>query len=233
MKKDYEKLTSEIDKFIVLLDYMEKKIIGLDEKYDSFNIDIVDKDKTEAIFKSMKANVVIMLYNLVESTVRGMMNIYYDSFNSKKLSYSESIEEIRKLWVKYASKKFKDNKVHQQAFQLIEDSINSEYYLSLEFDKDFSLDGNVDLRKIREVLDTHGIKYEEQSFNGSGQALKSIKDMRNSLSHGNISFEDSGKTLGVSDIVSYKEQTYSCLNYFMDIVQSKIEEEWGTNISNS
>lgn len=43
--------------------------------------------------------------------------------------------------------------------------------------------------------------------------------MRNSLAHGNISFEENGKKLAVDDISQYKTETYLCLEYFMKVVQ--------------
>lgn len=44
--------------------------------------------------------------------------------------------------------------------------------------------------------------------------------MRNSLAHGNISFEENGKKLTVGDISKYKNETYLCLEYFMEVVQN-------------
>lgn len=219
MRKDYEKLTTEIDRFIEVLQYFEQRIIGIPtDDCRSFLIELKNQDESEAIFKTMKSNAIIMLYNLVEATVRTTMNEYYDHYNSKHVTYTEAIEEIKKLWVKYSSQDFKNNLIQNQVFQLVEGCIDKEYYLSLDFEK-FSLSGNADLREIKNILDSHGINYNKDEVQGYGGSLLSVKNMRNLLAHGNISFEDNGKEITTSDLTAYKIQIYQCLDYFMNKVE--------------
>ncbi len=94
-------------------------------------------------------------------------------------------------------------------------------FISLDFEKDFSLSGNADVRTIKEILHKHGVRFEESQFSDYGGSLKSIKDMRNSLAHGNISFEDNGKDLTVADIEKYRDHIYSCINNFCELVNSQ------------
>lgn len=101
MRKNFEKLTKEIDLFLDLLKYFENKLIGYEVDCSILSIDIVDKDEYEAVFKSLKSNVILMLYNLVESTVRLTMNSYYDSVNDRKLGYQNLIEEVKKIWMEW------------------------------------------------------------------------------------------------------------------------------------
>ena len=90
----------------------------------------------------------------------------------------------------------------------------------------FNLSGNADLKEIKDIMKIHGIGYEEKEFKTFGGSLKSIKDMRNSLAHGNISFQDNGRGLSVSELEEYKEQTYSCLDYFMRTVEENIDKQF-------
>ena len=218
---DYDKLKDEIDRFVNLLKYIENKLVGFPfENYYGLKIEIVDKDEVEAVFKSMKSNATIMLYNLVEATVRTTMNDYYTNFNNQQLSYSDTIIELKKLWIRNKSKNFNENNVSEQVFKMIERTIDTEYVISLDFDKDFSLSGNADVREIKSILKQHGLQYEDNILNNYGGALKTIKDMRNSLAHGNISFEDNGRRLTVNDLERYKDQTFECIEYFIEIVNS-------------
>ncbi|MZU11605.1 hypothetical protein GUI51_05530 [Enterococcus mundtii] len=88
--------------------------------------------------------------------------------------------------------------------------------------ENFSLSGNADLREIKEIMKNHGIEYDERNFKTFGGSLKSIKDMRNSLAHGNVSFQDNGRELTISELKDYQSQTYQCLKYFMDTVEDNI-----------
>lgn len=219
-RSEYDKLKQEIDRFIEFLIHIEHSLIGFyDEECQSFKVKILDEDEADSVFKAMKSNAIIMLYNLVEACVRSTMRGYYENFNQSRSSYTRTITELKRLWIQYSTKIFNENNVSQNVFNMIENAVSDEYIISLDF-KNFSLSGNADLREIKSVLEKHGITYESNEFQNCGGALKSIKDMRNSLAHGNISFEDNGKNLAVSDISKYKDETYLCLEYFMQVVKN-------------
>lgn len=224
MKKNFEKLVKEIDLFLELLEYMENQLIGFENDCSILVLEIVDRDKCEAIFKSLKSNVILMMYNLIESTVRITMNAYYDEFNDKKLSYKSLVEEIKKTWIKQSLGMVKNGDLIQKSiYQMIELAVEEESTVEISFEH-FTLSGNADLREIKEIMRNHGIEYDEKNFKTFGGSLKSIKDMRNSLAHGNVSFQDNGRELTISELKDYQSQTYQCLNYFMDTVENNIHQ---------
>ena len=224
MKKNFEKLVKEIDLFLELLEYMENQLIGFENDCSILVLEIVDRDKCEAIFKSLKSNVILMMYNLIESTVRITMNAYYDEFNDKKLSYKSLVEEIKKTWIKQSLGMVKNgDSIQKSIYQIIELAVEEESTVEISFEH-FTLSGNADLREIKEIMRNHGIEYDEKNFKTFGGSLKSIKDMRNSLAHGNVSFQDNGRELTISELKDYQSQTYQCLNYFMDTVENNIHQ---------
>lgn len=217
---EYEKLKQEIDRFIDFLVHVEHSLIGFDSNgCQSFKVEVLDNDEANYVFKAMKSNATIMLYNLVEACVRLTMSDYYENFNNSCHSYAQTIEELKRLWVKHSTKTFHQNNISRSVFEMIENVMDDEHKISLDF-KSFSLSGNADLREIKSILENHGIGYESDRFQNYGGALISIKDMRNSLAHGNISFEENGKKLTVDDISKYKNEVYLCLEYFMEVVQN-------------
>ncbi|WP_159592417.1 MAE_28990/MAE_18760 family HEPN-like nuclease [Streptococcus halichoeri] len=218
---EYEKLKQETNRFVAFLGQLECSLIGFhSEECRSFKVEVLDRDEADSIFKAMKSNATIMLYNLVEACVRSTMSNYYVKFNYSRRSYTETVKQLKKLWIQHSTKEFTESNMSKNIFEMIEKAMDNEYTVSLDFEKYFSLSGNADLREIKSILDKHGISYESSEFKNYGGALKSIKDMRNSLAHGNISFEENGKNLTVNDISQYKDQTYLCLEYFMDVVES-------------
>ena len=210
-----DNLKIEVDRFIVFLKSIERTLVGVPfDDCHSFKTEIIQHSEAEAIFKSMKSNVVIMLYNYVEATIRKTMSDFYNKLNMSTCFYSE-------VWISSKVKDIKENTIVADVFEMIENSISKEYFISLNFDKDFSLSGNADVRTIKEILYKHGVPFEESQFSDYGGSLKSIKDMRNSLAHGNISFEDNGKDLTVADIEKYRDHIYSCINNFCELVNSQ------------
>ena len=75
-----DNLKIEVDRFIVFLKSIERTFVGIpfDDCY-SFKVEIVQHNEAEAIFKAMKSNVVIMLYNYVEAAVRKTMSDFYNN----------------------------------------------------------------------------------------------------------------------------------------------------------
>ncbi|EAG1699268.1 MAE_28990/MAE_18760 family HEPN-like nuclease [Listeria innocua] len=224
MKKNFETLTQEIDRFLEVLKDFESTIIGSPSTCSFLKLDIKDKDESEAIFKSLKSNMMMMLYNLTESTIRLTMNFYYDNFNKKRKNYSNTVENLRKTWIKHSLGVIKPDNIQKQVYDMIESIMDVEYTISLEFEN-FSLSGNADLRELKGILNTHGLIYDDNQFKIYGGSLKTVKEMRNSLAHGNISFEENGKNLSVSDLTNYKNETYACLLIFIEVVENNINEQ--------
>jgi len=180
-----------------------------------------DRDNFEAIVKIMKSNSILMLYNLVESTIRVSMLDYYSSLNDKQLSFSQAIESIQKLWIKNHLNQINSNELNQKVFNMILNVINNNYSVEIERES-FHLSGNADVKEMKRILETHGITYNNDSFRDFGGALLTIKNKRNYLAHGNISFEDNGGRFSIQDINELKNKTYQCLDYFISLINSAI-----------
>ena len=237
---EYEKLKREINHFIDVISIYEQSIMGipnvLNDLFDiqtastpdvweelEYRLQIKNKDDFEVIVKIMKSNSILMLYNLVESTIRVSMLEYYSSLNDKQLSFSQAIESIQKLWVKNYLSQINSNELNQKVFNMILNVIDDNYCVEIEKES-FHLSGNADVKEIKNILETHGITYDNDSFRDYGGALYTIKNRRNYLAHGNISFEDNGKEFSIQGIIELKDKTYRCLDYFIDLINSAIHD---------
>ena len=235
---EYEKLKMEINHFINVISIYEKSIMGLPNVLNNlfeiqiesspedlfeqeYRLQIKDRDNFEVIVKIMKSNSILMLYNLVESTIRVSMLDYYSSLNDKQLSFSQAIESIQKLWVKNHLNQINSNELNQEVFNLILNVINNNYSVEIERES-FHLSGNADVKEMKRILETHGITYNNDSFRDFGGALLTIKNKRNYLAHGNISFEDNGGQFSIQEINELKNKTYQCLDYFISLINSAI-----------
>ena len=235
---EYEKLKMEINHFINVINIYENSIMGIPNVLNNlfeiqiesspedlfereYRLQIKDRDNFEAIVKIMKSNSILMLYNLVESTIRVSMLDYYSSLNDKQLSFSQAIESIQKLWVKNHLNQINSNELNQKVFNMILNVINNNYSVEIERES-FHLSGNADVKEMKRILETHGITYNNDSFRDFGGALLTIKNKRNYLAHGNISFEDNGGQFSIQEINELKNKTYQCLDYFISLINSAI-----------
>ena len=222
---EYEKLKMEINHFINVISIYEKSIMGLPNVLNNlfeiqiesspedlfeqeYRLQIKDRDNFEAIVKIMKSNSILMLD-------------YYSSLNDKQLSFSQAIESIQKLWIKNHLNQINSNELNQKVFNMILNVINNNYSVEIERES-FHLSGNADVKEMKRILETHGITYNNDSFRDFGGALLTIKNKRNYLAHGNISFEDNGGRFSIQDINELKNKTYQCLDYFISLINSAI-----------
>ena len=76
----------------------------------------------------------------------------------------------------------------------------------------FGLSGNIDARKIRELAEIYGFKSKlTNSKETAGNDLLKIKEQRNKLAHGDITFADCGKDKSVTQMIDYKNNTVEYL----------------------
>lgn len=209
VRNDFEKRVSEIESYFSLVEALIEKdgIIFFDNKR-THKYKTVDSE----LKKVMKANVFLLLYNLMESTVRQMLVEVYDKISSDNLKFIDVTDNIQRIWIKRKYKNFKDKGagfIHG-----IINSINDDIII-IEFDiKDIS--GNIDSRKIKDFSDEIGFSSRVHYTLNNGDKLHQVKTNRNKLAHGEISFSECGRLYTVPDMKTIKKQVIKYLRKIID-----------------
>lgn len=208
----------EIDLYFVALKALDDKSTQQsDEPY--FNSEFI---------KILKANTLIMIYNLVESTVTGGITEIYNKIKEDKLTYSEVNANIQKIWFSFKFRQVYDQRAHyisykDQAFKIIESVLKKE---TIELDrKATSVSGNLDAQKIRNVCGEHGISFVSSPESRGGIQLELVKNRRNELAHGSLSFAECGRDLTYEDLLQIKEETICFLKGFLEGIQNYYDNE--------
>ena len=204
----------EIDEFIQLNKNIEDNNISLPNEIDKILINT-----------TLKSSILIILYNLIESTVTRCLRKIHDEISSKSIKYSDLNDNIKKLFiVYYHSMVKKEDDVHNTVSDIIKliSILKHNEYISFKYDemeKYYSLySGNLDSKKIRSVFSKYGIYLEKKL----GE-LRLIKDYRNKLSHGEISFEECGREITIQQIEVSYQKLREYLNEIVNIVEDFIE----------
>ncbi|WP_303754631.1 MAE_28990/MAE_18760 family HEPN-like nuclease [Enterococcus sp. S86.2] len=173
----------------------------------------------------LKSNSFIMIYNLVESTIKNSVIYMYDEINKHNIRYLDARDEIKRIWFNYH---FKDNVSSvdklKTVSQVLIDEIISEKDIFLDFEQ-FKLSGNADWRVIKKAMSEHGMIVNSDKTNPHASSMRTVKDKRNSLAHGSESFIDSAKDFSERDIQRIAQDTFTLLEYVMDEVDKYIEKE--------
>lgn len=152
-----------------------------------------------SLMATMKASAMLMIYNLMESTVTNSIESIYDHLREQNIGFSSVDEHLMEMILKCA-KKWNPKKL------VVTMRANTLDLAVAAFEKDEVFSGNVDSRKIREVWDDYGIS---RTSGYDVDALLEVKSARNDLAHGAKSFSELGKSLTASDLsikfVSTKE----------------------------
>lgn len=146
------------------------------------------------------------VYNLVEAcVVSGMLEIY-ESLKQSQSGYNELIEEIQSLWSKYkigeiykssGTRSSYEKGVREIIAQVITDEPVFLNRAALE------ISGNLDARRIKNLCDKHCIRYVASDDDG---CLKTVKEKRQNLAHGDESFGDCARDMTLSQLEHIKDE---------------------------
>lgn len=168
-----------------------------------------ENDIPSNIVKIQKANVFLMLYNLLESTVNDALEEIHNILMDERIRYKDSIDEIQKLW-----RRFKKNNYNEEDIVYME-------YKKVRNKKLLSVSGNIDARKIREILRYYNV---DENSRVIGKRLKNVKDIRNNLAHDDISFSKLGRNYTISDIGKFCQECKLFLREFLQNVEKYIRD---------
>lgn len=181
---------------------------------DSGN-NIIQTINDRRFLKILKSNLLLMLYNLIEACiVSGMLEIY-EKLKADTCAYNDVISEIQKIWSNYQiSQIYGPTTVKLTYEKKVQNIIHSIFAKEpIELTKGvLNISGNLDAQKIKKLCDIHRIRY---AANDDIGALKVIKDRRNSLAHGDVSFSECARDLAVGDLEGIKNGT---LKFIKDIL---------------
>ena len=140
----------------------------------------------------IRSNVKIMIYNIIEFTVTSLI---YDRLKDENCGYADVSEKLRTLWHRTRMRTLSDpNASNETAVRISKqllDEVIVNKTLRLDTHKTIS-GGNLDGEKILKLFDDHGVSVHTADAKFRADELRDIKDRRNDLAHGSVSFADAG-----------------------------------------
>ena len=229
----YEKRKREIEDFLEMMIFLEilerekedgiskfEKIFHLSENHIRLSY--------QSLINMHKSNISLMLYNIIEYTVSNLIISIYDEIERNELSYVDVNDCIKKLWSETRLKVLNDPNASFNTFlktnNAIIQEILSNNVLTFNVKKTMSA-GNLDGNSIKKTLNSHGIKLRTNSDNYRPEILERIKNRRNELAHGSVSFVDAAREQSISDIKNSKDIIIGFLDELIDTVSNFIEKE--------
>jgi len=193
----------------VLTTFEERtKEIELYYSFLSSNFDIINKD----LNKILRSNLILMLYNLVESTISNAIEEIHNEIYSQNVTFDSLNIELKKVLIKQLK-----NNVESHNFVTSIDCLALDIVKKC-FQKKKISTGNIDNNTVAELARKYGFKGDTSYENTRhSKCLIEIKGRRNDLAHGIFSFTEVGKEYTLEDLNEKKNETIA---YLTEIIQN-------------
>ncbi len=207
---DFKTRSDEITRYFAFLKEFDERRVFFLNRPDTGLPELAPADQT-SLYKTLKANGFLLLYNLVESTVKNAIEAIFDELKSKSVSFDDCLANVRNIVLANLKKRNVDDILPNLS------SISVDIVVAT-FRKDELFSGNVDGRRIREVADSYGIRRPA----GKSDLLLTVKTNRNDLAHGNKSFADVGRDYDMVRLDEIKAEVQTFLTELLTNVADYI-----------
>lgn len=163
----------------------------------------------------MKGQTLVVLYNMVESTVCECLNYIYDNVADDELTYAKLTDEMRRMWTQSCKRKKQPEGSLDEA---------SKMPLKVVFQAlAINTSGSIDIRKIYEAFEKHGCLIAEDKREDYGDSFLTVKSKRNRLAHGNESFSQCGSNYLYKDLDKMRQDITAFLPIVIETTKKFVE----------
>lgn len=202
-----------------ILEEREKEI----NLYFSFISSDVNENTTDpTLFKILKANILLMLYNFIEAVVSNSVDAIRTNIYNEVSANFDCLKNQVKIQI------IKDLKGNISPENFVEQCTNiSNDIIKLSFKKESISKGNIDRDVIYKIASVYGFNINNSNYaeTAHGKSLSTIKDKRNDLAHGTFSFAEIGKIYSKPDLEKLKNQTIKYLTFVVDEIESYLNSK--------
>lgn len=170
---EFRRREQEIDEYLKHLESLEQQV--------GFPITLIN---------TMKSSALLMIYNLVESTMTNLLQDVFDHLEAERVNFDALNNTMKQVVLTYSKRRNPERIVERMGAQAINLVVAC-------FDRTDLFSGNIDSKKIMDTLDQLGISYSQKYKEVS---LLTVKTERNSLAHGHKSFSDCGRGYTAGDL---------------------------------
>ena len=165
----------------------------------------------------MKGQTLVVLYNMVESTVCECLNYIYDNVADDELTYAELTEEMRHMWTQSCKRAKQPEGNLDEASKMPLKTVFQTLAINTS--------GSIDIRKIYEAFEKHGCTIAEDKREDYGDSFLTVKSKRNRLAHGNESFSQCGSNYLYRDLDKMRKDITAFLPIVIERTKRFVEEK--------
>lgn len=198
---------AEVKRYIQFTEFLaENKVTGLSREEGGQAKAIPGYELSRELTKTLRANAYLLLYNLVEATMTNAVDAIHKAVDVDQLGFEGLSRDLQNIALRHFKRAIKDD--HKAA---LEDRVHpiEVAITKLGYNKEKIFSGNVDCAEIRSTATRYGFRSPDPNLKGRGisKQLKDVRDKRNALAHGRLSFEQCGQDTSPEYLVKVSRQT--------------------------
>jgi MAE_28990/MAE_18760-like HEPN len=194
---------------------------------DEAHITFRDDDKMQHQIKLsldlkqiLLANTFLLLYNLVECTLSGALEAIHKDIKRQKFSYDKIKINIQKEIIEYIRKSVASNRfvegVNDIAIEILNYHPNRREFFS----------GNIDRELIKDISRKYDFSTRtEARETRNGEAINTVKELRNDLAHGVFSFKECGQARSLLEMEKIKTQSLLYMEQILNNIDNYVKNK--------
>lgn len=169
----------------------------------------------------LRANAFILVYNLVEYSISQAIEAIFTDIKNKGYLYDDVSKNIKLELIK----NIKSNNIKPEDFVMKVVNIASDIIKQHPSSREI-FSGNLDSKKVKEVANRYGFSHDtNNTLTKDGQKLLLVKEKRNHLAHGFISFKECGQEFTFQDVETSKNEALQYLEEILLNIERFIQNE--------
>lgn len=221
--RDFEAKLDEIEEYFQFMQFIDQIETHKKRKIIVESKEYIPKREIQKILRS---NTFLLLYNLVESSVRNGILAVYDCIHDESLKYEDLSDRIKNIWLMNKTKNLQASTMRIQSWLRV---LITEFAESsvVKLGKDsINISGNLDYDNVQKIVNSYGffgkITLDSKDVR---YALNKIKTERNLLAHGNKSFCHSGEIITINELNRIKNIATQYMRELLLNIEIHIDEK--------
>lgn len=218
---DFARRTGEVSGYLEMLHALDRTGAAITGKR-SRPVKVEDEWR-----RVSKAGAYLMIYNLVESSVRAAFSHVYSAMETDGCDLQSASEKLRLLWIDHHHRSIDresspPSRYREIAKTLVSAALANEG-LRLQSSR-LPISGNLDAEAIRYICHNHGVSVVVPRAAKGGEVLDAVKEQRNALAHGDKSFAECGREVTVSDLRRIFKQAVTFLRAILRNIEAFVNQ---------
>ena len=222
--QDFNERSEEVSKYFIFLQNLQQRKIKLVEEIPVNN---KAQERDNVLESTLKASAYLLLYNLIESTIKNAIGAIFDELQNQGVSFDGIRPELKKIILVNLKRRNPDkilNEIEDRSLDIIKIGFNREELFS----------GNIDSKLIRETAKKYGFSSQTDYENTTnGEDLYLVKNNRNDLAHGIKSFAEVGNQKGADELIEIKNKVVQYLKEILTNIQRYIDNQEYLDLKNT